>query len=291
MTSNSMHFKTLQKQLKYQSAYDQSLSLWPVPYTTEYVPTRFGATHVVTCGPEDGEPMVLLHAMGFSSTVWHPNIQPLAQKYKVYAIDFIGDLNKSAPSILPANREACAEWLDEVTNALGVSSAVLGGISYGGFLAVNYAIHAPHKVNKLFLLSPASTFVPLYNTFIYRIIAMSAIPIKWHVLLFIKWLSKHQLNKALVNQFHAAFKYGTLSLRVPPGVYGDDEFHKLTMPILLLLGDQEVISDYNAAFQRATQLGIDLKAEVIPGTGHLLNLENPDIVNMKIQQFLCEEPF
>ncbi|AJS58874.1 alpha/beta fold hydrolase [Paenibacillus sp. IHBB 10380] len=82
-SSNPIHFKTLQKELKYNIKYEKSLSLWNVPYTTFYVPTRFGKTHVISCGPDDGEPLILLHAMGFSSTIWFPNIQHLAKKYKV----------------------------------------------------------------------------------------------------------------------------------------------------------------------------------------------------------------
>ncbi|WP_160297254.1 alpha/beta fold hydrolase [Paenibacillus sp. IHBB 10380] len=174
-------------------------------------------------------------------------------------------------------------------NRLEIDACCIGGISYGGFLGINYAIYATHKVKKLFLLSPASSFVPLYKQFIYRIIAMSAIPMKWNVCHFIKWLSKHQLNKALVDQFHAAFRYGSLSLKVPPDVYSDDELKRLTMPVLLLLGDQEVISDANLASYRATQLCKNIHAEIIPGTGHLLNLEDPQYVNMKINEFLCNE--
>jgi pimeloyl-ACP methyl ester carboxylesterase len=58
------------------------------------------------------------------------------------------------------------------------------------------------------------------------------------------------------------------------------------MPVLLLLGDQEVISDANLALYRATQLCKNIRAEIITGTGHLLNLENPEYVNLKIDEFL-----
>ncbi|WP_147384548.1 alpha/beta fold hydrolase [Paenibacillus sp. 1011MAR3C5] len=122
-----------------------------------------------------------MHAMGFSSTVWFPNIEVLAKKHCVYAIDYIGDLNKSAPTSIPANREACGEWMDDVLRELQVDTFSLGGISYGGFLALNYTIYAPYRIQKLFLLSPAATFVPLHQTFINRIIAMAAIPMKWNV--------------------------------------------------------------------------------------------------------------
>ncbi|RXZ79774.1 alpha/beta hydrolase [Paenibacillaceae bacterium] len=286
LSGNPMHFQTVEKEKEYNAAYDRSLTLWNVPITTSYVPTRFGSAHIISCGPEDGEPLVLLHAMGFSSTIWYPNIEQLAQKFKVYAVDYIGDLNKSIPATLPENRAHCAEWLDDVLHALKIEQCCLGGISYGGFLAINYAVHHAHRVKKMFLLSPAASFAPLYQTFIDHIIAMAALPTRENVQQFIQWLSKHSLNQVIIDQFYYAFKCGSLSLKVPPGEFSDDDFKKLAMPILLLLGDQEVISDADLAFSRANQVCSNLIAEIISGTGHLLNLENPEGVNEKINAFL-----
>ncbi|MFF2484263.1 alpha/beta fold hydrolase [Paenibacillus sp. NPDC058071] len=287
VSENPLHFKSLKKESRYKEHYAKSLAQWDIPHSTFHVPTSFGDTHVVACGPEDGEPLVLLHAMGFSSTVWQPNIATLSAKHRVYALDFIGDLNNSRPSNLPANLEQCAQWLEETLAALQVESFTLGGISYGAFQAINYASRAPQRVKKLFLLSPAASFVPLHKAFINRIILMAALPVKWNVGLFLRWLSRHRLNPLLAQQFHAAFKYGSLSLRVAPSVFSDEELHRLTMPVLLLLGDQEVISDAPSAFERATGLaGLDLKVEMISGAGHMMNLERPDVVNSKLIQFL-----
>ena len=227
--------------------------------------------------------------MGFSSTIWFPNIEQLAKTYKVYALDFIGDLNKSIPVQIPVNKEECREWLDDVLNELGIDSCFIGGISYGGFLAINYAIYTPHRVSKLFLLSPASSFVPLHEEFTSRIFTMAANPMKKNVDQFIEWLSSYQINKTLVDQFHAAFRYGSLIVGVPPGIFGDDELESLSMPILLILGDQEVISDADMAYHRAVQLCGKIRAEILPGAGHLLNVENPEHVNQIMDEFLCNE--
>ncbi|WP_042170957.1 alpha/beta fold hydrolase [Paenibacillus gorillae] len=289
-SENPLHFKTLQKETRYKDHYSKSLAQWDVTHSTFYVQTSFGDTHVVACGPENGEPLVLLHAMGFSSTVWHPNIATLAEQHRVYALDFIGDLNNSRPSNLPASLEQCAQWLEETLTALQIKDFTLGGISYGAFQAINYAGHAPQRVKKLFLLSPAASFVPLHKAFINRIILMAALPVKWNVNLFLRWLSRHRLNKLLAEQFYAAFKYGTLSLRVAPSVYSDEELHRLTMPVLLLLGDQEVISDAPSAFARANGLGLDLQVEMVSGVGHMMNLEKPDEVNSKLDLFLRGDP-
>ena len=41
-------------------AYEKTLNEWAVKYKSLYVDTRFGKTHVITAGPQDGEPLILV---------------------------------------------------------------------------------------------------------------------------------------------------------------------------------------------------------------------------------------
>jgi pimeloyl-ACP methyl ester carboxylesterase len=51
-------------------AYDALLARWPVPVEPVDVASVYGTTRVNVCGPADGEPLVLLHGGGATSTVW-----------------------------------------------------------------------------------------------------------------------------------------------------------------------------------------------------------------------------
>lgn len=98
MSNHSPMFPQLSDNgIHYFQTYDESLGLWPVPYKAYYVSTRFGQTHVIASGPENAPPLVLLHGALFSSTMWYPNIADWSSKYRTYAIDIIGDKNKSIP--------------------------------------------------------------------------------------------------------------------------------------------------------------------------------------------------
>jgi hypothetical protein len=66
-------FKTSKGQAQYFAAYDAVLDLWPVPHETRLITTPYGRTHVISCGPEDAFPLLLLHAGQASSTMWFPN--------------------------------------------------------------------------------------------------------------------------------------------------------------------------------------------------------------------------
>ena len=66
-------FKTSEGEAAYLAAYDAAMRLWPVPYEETEIPGRFGTTHVVTSGPKDAPPLVLLHGFMMSTTMWSPN--------------------------------------------------------------------------------------------------------------------------------------------------------------------------------------------------------------------------
>ena len=97
-------YKTLEGQSQYVAAYNDSLRLWPVPHTSTFVPTPYGQTHVITCGPENAFSLVLLHGGYASATMWFANIADLSLKFRVYAIDTIGELGKSLPTMPNASR-------------------------------------------------------------------------------------------------------------------------------------------------------------------------------------------
>ena len=88
-------FTTPEGRAKYLAAYEAMLSLWKVPYDSIDVQTGYGSTHINVSGPDDGHPLVFLHAVSLSSTAWFANIAELGANHRVYAVDAIGDAGKS----------------------------------------------------------------------------------------------------------------------------------------------------------------------------------------------------
>jgi len=73
-----------------------------------------------------------------------------------------------------------------------------------------------------------------------------------------------------------------------PTVFSDEELGKIQAPVLLLIGDHEVIYRPEDAIQRATRLMPNLKAEIIPNANHIAEYTAADTVNEKILAFLAE---
>lgn len=282
-------FKSAKGEAEFMAAYDAVLARWPIPYESISVPTRFGSTHVIVGGPEDGKPLVLLHAMATSSTVWVRNIAALSRAYRTYLVDIVGDANKSVYSRPLASRADSLEWLRDVLDGLHIEEANLGGISYGGWIALSFALGAPDRVKSLVLLSPAASLAKFRLSFFVHFLGPLLFPSRASVDSTFRWLSAkgEVVDEDLAGQMYLAVK----SFRFPQGgtyptVFSDEELKKVEQPTLLLLGDHEVIYNPYYALKRAKLLFPNLTAEIIPDAGHLLNMEQPEMVNQRILDFL-----
>jgi pimeloyl-ACP methyl ester carboxylesterase len=154
-------FKSPKAEARYMAIYDAFLQKWPVPYVSYDIPGRFGCTHLVASGPKNAPALFLLHGSRATLTMWWANIADLSTDYRVYAVDIMGQPGKSIPNPSFTKRADLIPWLTELLDTLKIEKASLVGQSYGGWFALNYAIHVPQRVNKIALLSPAASFLPL----------------------------------------------------------------------------------------------------------------------------------
>ena len=99
----------------------------------------------------EGKPLILLHGGGGHAETWVRNIVPLAQKYRVLAIDYLGHGYTDKPKItygVPAFSKHLLDFMD----AAGVDKAHLVGESQGGQISVFTAYEHPERVDKLGLI-------------------------------------------------------------------------------------------------------------------------------------------
>jgi pimeloyl-ACP methyl ester carboxylesterase len=277
-------FKTPAGQARYFAAYDATMALWSVPVTALEVPTRFGTTHVNACGADDAPPLVLLHGAAISSTMWYPNAAALSRSYRVYAPDIIGEMGKSVRAVPAMKPAAYIDWLNDLFDGLGLAQAHVGGISLGGWLAIQLAHMAPQRVMKLVLLSPAS-LLSIRPLFYLRVAAAILVPFlspETRQALFLGVASPQAGPAVRQLMTPTDFKY-TMAF---PAVNKDQELKQIHAPTLLLVGGREVIYDPKAAIKRAIKLIPHIEAELISGAGHALNLDQPEMVNQRLLAFL-----
>jgi pimeloyl-ACP methyl ester carboxylesterase len=295
MTANQIHiFKTLEGQAQYLAAYEDSLRLWPVPYTSRYVSTPYGQTHVITCGSENAFPLLLLHGGYASSTMWFANIADFCAKFRVYAVDTIGEPGKSIPEQPNASRASSADWLVQVLDGLGIQKAHVIGLSRGGWLALNFAQFAPQRLEKVVLLSPAASFISLTPFFQFLASAIIRIPSKKLLKsVLYSWVTpRFVINEVFVRQFVLGLYHWDWAVNrqgysgVMPCVFGAEELGALRLPVLMLTGDHDRLNPPRAIAQ-ARKMIPQLEAGIIPQAGHLLSMEQSGNVDQRVLDFLA----
>ena len=294
--THSSAFKTPEGEAAYLAAYEAAIKLWPVPYEEIETPGRVGTTHVVVTGPKDAPPLVLLHGYFATLTMWSPNIADFSKDYRVYAIDVMGQPSKSIPDPDEPIRDAAdfVAWLSETLDGLNLDRISLAGMSYGGWLALNFAMTAPERVRKLVLLSPAASFQPIVRQFMLRGMLMGLFPTRLTVNSFFGWMGFKDTpddtgSRCALDLFYLGVKHFRMlpeTARIMPSVFSDDQLRALHVPVLLLIGDGEVIYDPAKALAQARALLPNFEGKLVPQSSHDMCYSQHRIVDARVLDFL-----
>lgn len=234
---------------------------------------------------------VFLHGLGGSRIAWRPQLDGLADTRRIVAWD--------APGVGTSERVASCSFDSYVDRALALIDAVspdapvdLVGTSFGGMIAQYTTARAPERIRSLVLISSSPKF-GLDGTD----------PVEWRA-----------------RRLAGLEEFGSTAAAAPPilsSLAGPNAQHvvpeaveamarvtmdglmdhlttitthdsrqilpTITVPTLALVGedDDETPIAYSATI---VELMPNAELAVIPGVGHLLNLEAPDAVNAAIRR-------
>jgi pimeloyl-ACP methyl ester carboxylesterase len=284
-------FKTPEGEAAYVGAYDAAMKLWPVPYEEIEIPSRFGMTHVVISGPRDAPPLVLLHGYMATLLMWSPNMVDFCEDFRVYAIDTMGQPSKSIPDEPIRDAADYVAWLTVTLEGLRLDRVSLVGMSFGGWLALTYTVAAPNHVQRLVLLSPGG-FLPIAKQFSLRGMLMMFFPTRFTVNAFMRWAgfnpgepgARRVCRLMYLGMKH--FRMPRETLRIVASPLSDDELQKMHVPVLLLMGDHEVIYAPETALARARRLIPNFEGDLVPRSSHDLCFSEHAIVDARVLEFL-----
>ena len=98
-----------------------------------------------------GAPLVLLHGLTSSKVAWRENIEPLAERHHVYAVDLPGHGDSDRIGV---NYDSAfiVGLMREFVLGLGHERVAMAGISLGGAVSLYTALEHPEIVSKLALI-------------------------------------------------------------------------------------------------------------------------------------------
>jgi pimeloyl-ACP methyl ester carboxylesterase len=233
------------------------------------VPTRYGDTFVLVFGRLDGPPLVLLHGATSHSAMWLSDAAAYAARFRVFAVDILGEAGKSTPRRLPWRGPHFSDWLGDVFDGLGLASASIVAVSQGGWLALKFAVAAPSRVESLVLFSPGgvvrdSPFFTL-RALIYVLMRQRGAGLLARMV----YAPEEPPPGAAETALFMARNFRTRMGLLPQ--FGDEELRRISGPVLLVGGDGDRLRDVVAIRNRLSRLLPQLQSILLPGTGHVIS--------------------
>ncbi|ACM15768.1 hydrolase, alpha/beta hydrolase fold family, putative (plasmid) [Bacillus cereus Q1] len=285
------HLEQKYQETNYLQSYEKSLKLWPTSFLSYFVETSQGKTHIIESGNKLAQPLVLLHGAKMSSTMWYPNILHWSNHFRIICIDILGDKNKSVLKKGFTDRLSYALWLKEVLHTLEINNINIVGVSYGALHTVNFLTFFQEKINKAVIMSPAATYIPFHPLFFSY--AAGMVNSREGVVEFLDWIfdTRYTIHPFIQEQLIAGMMWNN-SLKNEtqieqgfPYIFTDQELSEIKTPMLLMLGEDEVMYNPLEAFKYAEDSSPNLTVELVKDVGHLMSMENPQYINDRILEF------
>ena len=243
-----------------------------------------------------GTPVVLLHAFPFNSAMWEPQLESLAEKFRFIGPDLKGFGDSDAPDDRASySMDGYADEVKAVVDDLGLNGFVLAGLSMGGYIALAYMRKYADGVTGLVLADTRAEADPpegkekrsnqqnlvgdegtsgLIETLTGALLAEDTRTNKPDVV--------KKAQAAMDNP--AAGFIGALEA-MKNRIDSTDSLAKINVPTLVIVGEHDGVTPPEAARNLHEHIG-GSQLVVIPGAGHISNMEAPEAFNGALGEFL-----
>lgn len=239
----------------------------------------------------DKPPILLIHGFASSTYTFRRIIPLLQEKFSIIAVDLpgFGKSEKSASFIY--SFQNYAKLMFECIHKFGFSSTYIAAHSMGGQIALNMALIAPVKINKLILLCSSgylkrskkllicSSYLPFFEKFVHYYIRRKDVKDHLKNVFFDHALINDELIQEFARPLAEKGFYQAL-IRLLRHREGDLLPHQLKcikVPTLLIWGEEDKVVPVEVGHRLVRDLP-DARLITYEKTGHLITEERPELV-------------
>jgi pimeloyl-ACP methyl ester carboxylesterase len=241
-----------------------------------------------------GEPLLLIHGLGYARWGWEPIVDLLADKHELVLFDNRGIGESDSPGG-PYSVRVMAEDAVAVLDAAGLERAHVLGTSLGGMVALQLALDRPERVDRLVLActTPGGAgAAPMPERTVQLMQEAPALPVEVALRRFVENAFGREPDPALVERI---MKHRLATAQLPAawaaqaaaGVTFDvwERVGDIRSPTLVLTGDADAVVDPRNSELLAERIP-RARLEVFPGAGHLFFWEEPERFVQVVTEFM-----
>ncbi|HRN37853.1 MAG TPA: alpha/beta fold hydrolase [Flavobacteriales bacterium] len=242
-----------------------------------------------------GLPLVLLHGFPLDHTLWFPQLESLAGVARVIAPDLRG-FGRSPEASATTAMEVHAQDVKQLLDRIGITRAVVGGLSMGGYVALAFAEMYPEMLQGLILCNTRAVADGEAARRRREITALKALDGGVPELsrnMVGQLISIHSakaqpglgrlVEAMLIRQSASAWAASSRGMAIRPD--RTPLLAKLQVPALVITGSRDTLILPAESEAMAAKLP-HAELVVIPDVGHLSNLEAPSAFNAAVRKFL-----
>lgn len=234
----------------------------------------------------EGEPLVILNGIMMSTVSWYPFKDILSKDYKLILLDMV-DQGQSDKMDREYTQDLHVDMLRELFEKLNLDSIHLFGISYGGEVAIKFALkyqsmlkslilsNVPYKTNGL-LRYIASRWIETFKTYDGRAFYKEVNQFVYSEKFYDKHMDYLKEKEEFFNKILTKEWFDGMIRLLNSGDNYDvtEDLHKIEVPTLILGGEDDRITP--PSYQREINKRIkDSRLLIVEGSGHLLPYERP----------------
>ena len=284
-------YKSSEGEARILSLYDSFQNDLGVDFSDRMVNTRFGVTHVLVAGPEQGVPVVITHGGNSITPQGLRGLLPLLKlgRYRVYAPDTIGHPGKSAQVRISPRDQSYGQWLNDVLDGLGLDSAAFIGGSFGAGIILRLAAYAPQRITKMALIVPSGIVAVPLTSMVFRIslpyLLYVLFPSRQRLYRAVQWMGS-DIEDDVLQLIEAVFQDVRVEAGMPrPATKA--ELADLTAATCVIAAEKDAMFPGEAVTKRAKEIFPNLKVvECLKGATHYSSKPDLEYVNKRMAEFL-----
>ena len=249
----------------------------------------------------EGYPLVWSHEFAGNFDSWEPQVRFFTRRYRVITYAARGYPPSDVPEDPHAySQEHAVDDLRQLLGHLGIEQAHLGGLSMGGSVVLNFGFAYPELCRSLVVASAGSgttdreAFLANSEATAARLLEEGMVPVandytrsNTRVQLLRKdprgW-REFRDGMAAHSALGSALTFRGFQIKRPTIYQLEEQLTALQVPTLVMIGDEDEPCIEPSIFMKRRIPSAGLS--VFPQSGHTINLEEPDLFNRTVWDFL-----